>query len=62
MNTIPRPKLYEFMLRGIRLEDADALLARWEELSPAELIRWSFAEPEMTEPVGNVVPFRLRRA
>jgi hypothetical protein len=61
-----RPKLYEFMFRGIDARDGIWLYDNWDTLTPAERAGWGFTdEPEPAEPPsvryeGNVVPFRPR--
>ena len=60
-----KPKLYEFMFRGIDAADALTLLERWDSLTAAELATWGFSDEPETSPAfqqGNVVPFPSRSA
>lgn len=41
-NTLPRPLLTEFMIRGIELADALTIIERWETLTERELVSMRF--------------------
>jgi hypothetical protein len=49
INTIAKPHLNEFFLRGIPLREALSLLARWEELRHQELAEYGFNASAATE-------------
>ena len=49
-----RPKLYEFMFRGIDARDGIWLYDNWDTLTPAERADWGFTDA--SEPAEPVVP------